>query len=42
MELHILLWLGMQRGGRSNFAGWNGPNRFVMTAVLEEYDDEEK
>ena len=27
------------KGGRSNFAGWNGPDRFLMTAVLEEYDD---
>lgn len=36
----IVAWYA--KGGRSNFAGWNGPNRFVMTAVLEEYDDEEK
>ena len=27
------------KGGRSNFAAWNGPGRFLMTAVLEEYDD---
>ena len=29
------------KGGRSNFAAWNGPDRFLMTAVLEEYDDSE-
>lgn len=29
------------KGGRSNFAAWNGPDRFLMTAVLEEYDDYE-
>lgn len=28
------------KGGRSNFAAWNGPDRFLMTAVLEEYDNE--
>ena len=27
------------KGGRSNFAAWNGPDRFLMTAVLEEYDN---
>lgn len=27
------------KGGRSNFCAWNGPDRFLMTAVLEEYDD---
>ena len=29
------------KGGRSNFAAWNGPDRFLMTAVLEEYEPEE-
>lgn len=29
------------KGGRSNFAAWNGTDRFLMTAVLEEYEDEE-
>lgn len=29
------------KGGRSNFAAWNGPDRFLMTAVLEEYDADE-
>ena len=28
------------KGGRSNFAAWNGPDRFLMTAVLEEYGDQ--
>lgn len=28
------------KGGRSNFAAWNGPNRFLMTAALEEYDED--
>lgn len=35
----IVAWYA--KGGRSNFAAWNGPDRFLMTAVLEEYDDEE-
>lgn len=26
------------KGGRSNFAAWNGTDRFLMTAVLEEYE----
>lgn len=30
------------KGNRSNFAAWNGPNRFLMTAVLEEHDDDMK
>ena len=29
------------KGGRSNFAAWSGPDRFLMTAILEEYDEEE-
>ena len=29
------------KGGRSNFAAWNGTDRFLMTAVLEEYEPEE-
>ena len=33
----IVAWYA--KGGRSNFAAWNGPDRFLMTAVLEEYDD---
>lgn len=33
----IVAWYA--KGGRSNFAAWNGPGRFLMTAVLEEYDD---
>lgn len=28
------------KGGRSNFCAWNGPDRFLMTAVLEEYEDD--
>ena len=35
----LVAWYG--KGGRSNFAAWNGPDRFLMTAVLEEYDDYE-
>jgi len=35
----IVAWYA--KGGRSNFAAWNGPDRFLMTAVLEEYEDEE-
>ena len=35
----IVAWYA--KGGRSNFAAWNGPDRFLMTAVLEEYDDYE-
>ena len=35
----IVAWYA--KGGRSNFAAWNGTDRFLMTAVLEEYDDEE-
>lgn len=31
----IVAWYA--KGGRSNFAAWNGPDRFLMTAVLEEY-----
>lgn len=34
----IVAWYA--KGGRSNFAAWNGPDRFLMTAVLEEYDNE--
>ena len=34
----IVAWYA--KGGRSNFAAWNGTDRFLMTAVLEEYDDE--
>ena len=30
----IVAWYA--KGGRSNFAAWNGPDRFLMTAVLEE------
>lgn len=33
----IVAWYA--KGGRSNFAAWNGANRFLMTAVLEEYDE---
>ena len=33
----IVAWYA--KGGRSNFAAWNGPDRFLMTAVLEEYED---
>ena len=33
----IVAWYA--KGGRSNFAAWNGPGRFLMTAVLEEYDN---
>lgn len=33
----IVAWYA--KGGRSNFAAWNGPDRFLMTAVLEEYDE---
>ena len=29
-----------EKGGRSNFAAWNGKNIFLMTAVLEEIDEE--
>jgi len=29
------------KGGRSNFAAWGGTDRFLMTAVLEEYEPEE-
>ena len=32
----IVAWYA--KGGRSNFAAWNGPDRFLMTAVLEEYE----
>ena len=32
----IVAWYA--KGGRSNFAAWNGPGRFLMTAVLEEED----
>lgn len=35
----IVAWYA--KGGRSNFAAWNGPDRFLMTAVLEEYEDYE-
>ena len=35
----IVAWYA--KGGRSNYAAWGGPNRFLMTAVLEEYDEEE-
>ena len=35
----IVAWYA--KGGRSNFAAWNGPDRFLMTAVLEEYEPEE-
>ena len=35
----IVAWYA--KGGRSNFAAWGGPDRFLMTAVLEEYDEEE-
>jgi len=34
----IVAWYA--KGGRSNFAAWNGPDRFLMTAVLEEYDNQ--
>lgn len=33
----IVAWYA--KGGRSNFAAWNGPGRFLMTAVLEEYNN---
>ena len=33
----IVAWYA--KGGRSNFAAWNGPDRFLMTAVLEEYNE---
>lgn len=29
------------KGGRSNFAAWNGADRFLMTAVFEEYDEDD-
>ena len=35
----IVAWYA--KGGRSNFAAWNGPDRFLMTAVLEEYDEDD-
>lgn len=35
----IVAWYA--KGGRSNFAAWNGKDRFLMTAVLEEYDEED-
>ena len=35
----IVAWYA--KGGRSNFAAWNGADRFLMTAVLEEYEEEE-
>lgn len=35
----IVAWYA--KGGRSNFAAWNGTDRFLMTAVLEEYEPEE-
>ena len=37
MILHLIVaWYA--KGGRSNFAAWNGTDRFLMTAVLEEYE----
>lgn len=36
----IVSWYA--KGGRSNFAAWNGKNRFLMTAVLEEIVEKEK
>ena len=35
----IVAWYA--KGGRSNFAAWNGTDRFLMTAILEEYEPEE-
>lgn len=34
----IVAWYA--KGGRSNFAAYGGENRFVLTAVLEEYETE--